>query len=610
MKNEHGVVSVDESGLVNVCQPLVSDCQMVVKSKSDGCQEVISHLSEPCQALVKWKSPQDIEAERFGKNPDLISEILTDYETAGVADESNLCLLSYIAATSRLMDEPLNILIQATSGTGKSFIQKNTMQFIPPEDVVNASSLTECAISNMKQTALKHKILCIGEAEGVKHLYPLRVLIDGDSYDTHKTVGGETETKKVEGPVSVHVTNASWPIDDQTESRFFILETHQSEAHNCNVQKAQCLVGSLEGWKLKQKTNKKIAVHHAFQRSLSLEKYHVHNDISKAEYFGNKSEASLRQHQHFLDLCRAVCFLHQHQRTIHTINGEKHIFVDYQDIRIAKDLVSEIYGFSLDCLKPKEMELLVKLDEKIPKELRSNFTFTFEDVQKWTKNSKYSYGSIHAYMKALLSKGLVVKTGKIKGIDQYRLYWNGLKEGKVSLAFQYDVPEPVLFDVPRLCDQEKIDILNAENKRLEKKVKLLLDSEPPASVPPSVPVAESEPESEVKCKGYKALCHEIRFEFPDLRIEGKAVNYGNLLKFLQKKGWLGERQKRETELTGNRDLLYFEDVYRYNPEGLIHKGYPTLVVTVKGYNTIISLLGGVPVQPVVMDEETDDDVPF
>jgi hypothetical protein len=288
MKNEHGVVSVDESGLVNVCQPLVSDCQMVVKSKSDGCQEVISHLSEPCQALVKWKSPQDIEAERFGKNPDLISEILTDYETAGVADESNLCLLSYIAATSRLMDEPLNILIQATSGTGKSFIQKNTMQFIPAEDVVNASSLTECAIGNMQRTALKHKILCIGEAEGVKHMYPLRVLIDGDSYDTHKTVGGSTETTKVEGPVSVHVTNASWPMDLQTESRFFILETHQSEAHNCNVQKAQCLVGSLEGWKLKQKTNKKIAVHHAFQRSLSLEKYHVHNDISKAEYFGNK----------------------------------------------------------------------------------------------------------------------------------------------------------------------------------------------------------------------------------------------------------------------------------------------------------------------------------
>ncbi len=521
-----------------------------VNGKSTASQPEVNRLSE--------------EVIRFGTNPNLIKEILTDYEAAGVADESNLCLLSYIAATSRLMDEPLNILIQATSGTGKSFIQKATMEFVPPEDIVNASSLTECAIGNMKQAALKHKILCIGEAEGIAHLYPLRVLIDGDSYDTHKTVGASTETTKVEGPVSVHVTNAEWKIDHQTESRFFILETHQGEKHNHAVHEAQCLVGSFNGWKLAKKTNEKLAVHHAFQKSL--QPYHVHNDISKAEYFSNKQEASLRQHQHFLELCKAVCFLHQHQRVVHTIDGEKHIFVDYQDIKIAKNLVSEIYGFSLDCLKPKEMELLVKLDEKIPKELRSNFIFTFAEVMEWTG---YSHGSVFAYMKALLSRGLVVKTGKVKGIDQHRLYWNGLKEGKISLAFQYDVPEPPVSETVSKPD--------------------------PDTVPPSVLVAESEPELEVKCKGYKALCQKIRTDFPDLRIDGKVINYGNLLKFLQKKGWIGMRQKRETELTGNHDLLYFEDVYRYNPEGLIHKGYPTLVVTVKGYNMIISMLGGVPV---------------
>ena len=524
--------------------------QPEVNGKSTASQPEVNGLSE--------------QVDRFGKNPNLISEILTDYEAAGVADESNLCLLSYIAATSRLMDEPLNILIQATSGTGKSFIQKATMGFIPPEDIVNASSLTECAIGNMKQTALKHKILCIGEAEGIAHLYPLRVLIDGDSYDTHKTVGGATETTKVEGPVSVHVTNAEWKIDHQTESRFFILETHQGEAHNQAVHKAQCLVGSFKGWKLAKQTNEKLAVHHAFQKSLK--KYHVHNDISKAEYFSNKQEASLRQHQHFLELCKAVCFLHQHQRTVKEIDGEKHIFVDYQDIKIAKNLVSEIYGFSLDCLKPKEMELLVKLDEKIPKELRSNFIFTFAEVMEWTG---YSHGSVFAYMKALLSRGLVVKTGKVKGIDQHRLYWNGLKEGKISLAFQYDVPEPP----PVFETVSKPD---------------------PDPVPPSETISEPEPDS-IKCKGYKALCHAIQFEFPDLLIEGKAVYYKNLLLFLQKKGWIGEKEKRETELTGNRDLLYFEDVYRRNPEGMVHSIVPRLVVTVKGYNAIISLLGGVPV---------------
>lgn len=395
---------------------------------------VTNRLQTQLQAL----SEADKEAVIFGKNPEIIEEIVKDYETAGVADERNLCLLSYIAATSRLMDEPLNILIQATSGTGKSFIQKNTMQFIPPEDVVNASSLTAKAISNMDQTALKHKILCIGEAEGIAHLYPLRVLIDGESYDTKKTVGSSTQTTKIEGPVSVHVTNAEWKIDQQTESRFFILETHQSEAHNCNVQKAQCLVGSLEGWKLKQQTNKKIAVHHAFQKSLK--PYIVHNDISKAEYFGNKQEASLRQHQHFLDLCKAVCFLHQHQRPFQTIDGENHIFVTIQDIEIAVKLVSEIYGFSLDCLKPAEMKLLKFLHEFLPKgQHRMNTTFTMRIIEIETK---IPYSTLDNYIKALIKRGLVVKDGRKQGVPQFRLFWDGsgLDGKKISLDFQYNLP--------------------------------------------------------------------------------------------------------------------------------------------------------------------------
>ena len=65
----------------------------------------------------------------------IFQTILEDYEKLGVVGEDHNKLMCYLAATSRLMDNPLNILVLSSSGAGKSTLQDKTLKLMPPEDV-------------------------------------------------------------------------------------------------------------------------------------------------------------------------------------------------------------------------------------------------------------------------------------------------------------------------------------------------------------------------------------------------------------------------------------------------------------------------------------------
>lgn len=66
---------------------------------------------------IQWN--YDDYAIQMGSG-DLFQTILEDYETLGVTGEEHNKLMCYLAATSRLMDNPLNILVLSSFGAGKS----------------------------------------------------------------------------------------------------------------------------------------------------------------------------------------------------------------------------------------------------------------------------------------------------------------------------------------------------------------------------------------------------------------------------------------------------------------------------------------------------------
>ena len=73
----------------------------------------------------------------------IFQSILNDYETLGIVGEESNKLMCYLAATTRLMEKPLNILVLSSSGAGKSTLQDKTLKLMPPEDVIRTSTISD-----------------------------------------------------------------------------------------------------------------------------------------------------------------------------------------------------------------------------------------------------------------------------------------------------------------------------------------------------------------------------------------------------------------------------------------------------------------------------------
>ena len=137
----------------------------------------------------------------------IFQTILEDYEKLGMVGEDHNKLMCYLAATTRLMEKPLNILVLSSSGAGKSTLQDKTLKLMPPEDVIRTSAISDKAL--FYQKSLKGKILALEEAAGMKDTYAIRTLISVGYLMQESVVGCQSVSRYVEGGCSIFQTTKS-----------------------------------------------------------------------------------------------------------------------------------------------------------------------------------------------------------------------------------------------------------------------------------------------------------------------------------------------------------------------------------------------------------------
>lgn len=191
--------------------------------------------------------------------------ILEDYETLEVIGEEHNKLMCYLAATSRLMDNPLNILVLSSSGASKSTLQDKTLKLMPPEHVVRASAITDKALFYMK--SLKNKLQALEEAAGVKDTYAIRTLIFAGYLAQETVSGGQAQSLHVEGGYSIFQTTNP-EINPETKSRFFILGVDESREQTRRILAMQRKFHTLEGLKDQSDKESITRKHWTLQRLL------------------------------------------------------------------------------------------------------------------------------------------------------------------------------------------------------------------------------------------------------------------------------------------------------------------------------------------------------
>jgi hypothetical protein len=311
-----------------------------------------------------------------------------------VGEETNK-LLGYFAAVSRHLSEPLAVIVQSSSAAGKSSLMDAVLAFMPEEQRVQYSAMTGQSLFYMSEMDLKHKILAIAEEEGVSGAaYPLKLLQSEHKLSIASTgkdpASGRhiTHEYSVEGPVMIFMTTTKHEIDEELLNRCLVLTVNEDREQTQAIHRLQREAQTLAGMLRRKERDAVLALHRNAHRLLKPVK--VVNERALALCFPDSMTRMRRDHMKFLTLIRAVTFLFQYQRPVQTAEIGEYIETTEADVELAKQLIDEVLGRSLDELPAQTRRLLLLIDDMVAavcrreKIERAEHRFSRRDVRAFT----------------------------------------------------------------------------------------------------------------------------------------------------------------------------------------------------------------------------------
>jgi DNA primase len=374
----------------------------------------------------------------FLKSPNLIEQILKDFDCLGVVGETTNKLVSYLAAVSRKLDKPLAVMVQSSSAAGKSSLMEAVLQLMPVEERVQYSAMTGQSLFYMGEQDLKHKILAIAEEAGATQTaYALKLLqSEGEvsiaSTGKNATTGNlETQVYRVEGPVMLFSTTTAIDIDEELMNRCLVLSVDESREQTQAIHAAQRQKRTLLGLRAKQQKQLLVTLHQNAQRLLR--SVAVLNPYADRLTFLDAKTRTRRDHEKYLTLIDAIALLHQYQRPLkkdkHQGQVTEYIGVTLDDIAIANELAHEVLGKTLDELPPQTRRLLhliqamVQENAKMTGIKQQDYRFSRKDIRAFTGLSD---GQLKIHCHRLEELEYIVNHGGKRGKPMcYELIYDG-----------------------------------------------------------------------------------------------------------------------------------------------------------------------------------------
>ena len=361
--------------------------------------KAIEKEMEPKQKIPPLSDEERAEALALLENPGLMQKISEDFKLCGLVGEEENCQITYLAFTSRQLDDPIALLIQALSGAGKTALMDAALTLMPPEQVVKYTGVSGQSLFYFGEDDLVHKILAIAEDEGAQNAaYPLKILQSEKELTMASTAKNPKTGRftaleyKVNGPASIVISTTREVVDQELVNRFFVLTSNQGRAQTREIHQSQRAKESIDAIVREIEKERIVKLHQNAQRLLRPMK--IVNPYAKYLTFPDTQLRTRRDHPKYLTLIRTIAFLHQYQREIkrkkHKQEVIEYIEVTLEDIEIANRLVSHVLGTSLDELAPQTRKLLGLItrmvDEACEKDhvKQEKYKFTRREVREYT----------------------------------------------------------------------------------------------------------------------------------------------------------------------------------------------------------------------------------
>jgi len=333
----------------------------------------------------------------FLKSKNLLSKINELIGKSGVVGEEKNRLFLFGIASTYKMESTLHALIQGTSGSGKTHLLATIMDFMPPEDTINLTRVTESSFYNYGEYELSNKLIGMEDFDGLEEKAELafRELMSKGMISS-STSGKNEHTgqiaayiKTVYGPIASLSATTKGEIYEDNMSRCFLISVDESQEQTQRIIKYQ---NNKAAGQIDTKKEKEIT---QFLRNCMrlLQPLDVVNPFANKIDLPKEAHKIRRLNDLFQSYVKQITLLNQYQRN-KDVQGR--LITDKEDVKTAIEImfdsiilkVDELDGSLRDFYEQLKKYVLAKGKEYEfeQREIRQQFRISKTQMQRHINN--------------------------------------------------------------------------------------------------------------------------------------------------------------------------------------------------------------------------------
>jgi DNA-binding transcriptional ArsR family regulator len=302
-------------------------------------------------------------SSELAKAPNILERFAEELARSGVAGESRIAKLLYLAVTSRLLERPVSIALKGPSSGGKSHVVERVLSFVPESAYYALTAMSERTLAYSEEP-IKHRFLVIYEAAGMSGefaTYLMRSLLS-EGRVRYETVEKTSEGMKPrlierEGPTGLIVTTTAVKLHPENETRLLSLTVTDTQDQTRAVMAALAEEASEAG--------PNVESWHALQVWLEGAEHRVSIPYAKilADLIPPVAIRLRRDFGALLNLIRAHAVLHQASRDR---DDEGRIVATIEEDYVAvRELVVDLVGEGVETTVPKTVRETVEAVKRL-----------------------------------------------------------------------------------------------------------------------------------------------------------------------------------------------------------------------------------------------------
>lgn len=306
---------------------------------------------------------EEQEAMTLAKDPMLLERLDDILGRLGLVGEHRNRIIVYLALVSRVLMDPVSVMMRGESAAGKSYLVKTVLSLMPAEAYEELTEATAKSFYYLPDDCLRHRFVVICEQPGSEAAdYTIRVLQSEGKIVIQTTVKDprtgnfKTQKKTLLGPVGFITTTTRATINFENDTRLLPLYVDETEQQTKRI-----IMAYASGLENRQSTTspQEILLWQNLQRCLRPNLGIIIPFASRiAEDFPTAAQRVRRDFARTMALLSTIALLCQHQRNIKTDEQGEYIEATIGDYAIARFLLEGPMQRAISDLNPRSIRIL------------------------------------------------------------------------------------------------------------------------------------------------------------------------------------------------------------------------------------------------------------